>query len=88
MPLLRSLGNLFATARPQEVLPTMATDPMFMVLLVRTANSPRHGLQKEALWVLSNLIALQSDDRLWVQLQPSEKPSKEPDQVHIAKGRE
>ena len=63
-PTLRSLGNMFANAKPEEILPRFAAEgAQHMHNLLAAASAPQHGLQKEALWAISNLAALHTDDR-------------------------
>ena len=46
-----------------EVLAAVASSPVYVRHLVQAANAPQHGLQKEALWTLSNLVAVHFQDR-------------------------
>lgn len=64
-PTLRTLGNIFATAKPAEILPSFsARGPHHMQCLLAAASLPHSSLQKEALWVLSNFAALHTNERL------------------------
>ena len=65
-PTLRTLGNMFAVAKPEEVLPSFAAreGAQHMHNLLAAAGAPQNGLQKEALWAVSNLAALHTSDRL------------------------
>lgn len=62
-PALRILGNLYASAHVEEVLPHLTSDATHFKHLMLAAQAPQHGLQKEALWVLSNLAGLQTENR-------------------------
>lgn len=62
-PVLRILGNLFARASAEEILSAFASDSRHLQCLVAAAQAPQHGLQKEALWALSNLAALHNKER-------------------------
>ena len=73
-PTLRTLGNIFATAKPAEILPSFsARGPHHMLCVLAAANLPQYSLQKEALWVLSNFAALHTNERLSPQFSPETK---------------
>jgi len=71
MPVLRCLGNLFATSLPPEVLPELGRGEGPLRRLLQAACSHQHGVQKEALWVLSNFSALHTHDRYLFQRDPT-----------------
>ena len=62
-PVLRSIGNLVAAGAPADLLPAFSSDEAHLQRLLACSQGRHQGIQKEALWVLSNFAALVTSDR-------------------------